>query len=372
MPFGDLFKLPAGRTPPRSAPNRMAGLSFPQKLNYMMQFEGPSLMALGSGMMAGDTPTGFANMAKMQAFSQQDYAAEAEEDRVRAQTEQYLIANGIDPAQAKAASQNKDILGHIFNLEEEKVRAAHNASTYGTYGTPQWAFDEKTKKWRQYVITKEGGAKFIDTGEGVEPIPPGDVAAAKAAGAAVGTGAGEAQVQIPGAQMLVDDVKRISSGLLNDPYIRQVFGTIPMTGGWVGKKNLPNISPDARRVLGKLDELTGQSFLAARQLLKGGGQITDFEGRKADQAFSRIQSAEKYEDLAEAVAEFQYFVERGLEKLQRQANLQAAQPGAVPVTPAVTPPSLNQPASAVAPDATVPAPNQPHIPTYNPATGRIE
>ena len=125
MPFGDYFKLPENFRERRSAPNRMEGLNFGQKLNYMGQFEGPSLMALGAGIMEGEPEQGWRDMAKIQAGYQANFAGEQEENRVREQTMQYLIANGIDPTEAQAAAQNPNILKHIFELQEQQVRADH-------------------------------------------------------------------------------------------------------------------------------------------------------------------------------------------------------------------------------------------------------
>ena len=118
-------------------------------------------------------------------------------------------------------------------------------------------------------------------------------------------GSAEARLMLVDAKMQQQDVRVMSKSVLDDPYLEKMFGEIDMTGGWFSKADLPNVSPDASRVMGKLKRLMGQSFMQARQLLKGGGQITDYEGTKADEAYSTIAYAKTVPDLKAAIQEFQ-------------------------------------------------------------------
>jgi hypothetical protein len=308
-----------------------ANMGFLDRFRDLRLNQPDTLMSIAAGLMSNNLPAGIEaagqSMARHRAYNQQNW----QDQQSKNATYQWLISLGMSEQDAQAAMLNPTILSAMLRQKgygQEK-----------SYGTQNWA--KKDGKWTPYVLDNQGNVRWLDL-SGAEAVPPYDIALSKAAGTEVGKGAGDAQVALPGQKMLVEDVGRISQGLLNDPYVEQVFGTVPMTGGWIGKKDLPNISPDARRVLGKMEQLMGQSFLAARQMLKGGGQITDYEGTKADQAYSRIQSAVTYKDLKDAVDEFNYFVARGYEKLERQANLGVTQPGQTQVTPAVVPPSLHQ------------------------------
>lgn len=67
----------------------------------------------------------------------------------------------------------------------------------------------------------------------------------------------------------------------------------------------------------------GQAFLQARQMLKGGGQITDFEGARAEAAFSRMDAAAATGDKStflEAASDFRQSVQDGLNKLRLTAS----------------------------------------------------
>jgi hypothetical protein len=68
-----------------------------------------------------------------------------------------------------------------------------------------------------------------------------------------------------------------------------------------------------------MDQISGGAFLQARQLLKGGGAITDFESQKAEQAFIRMNAAQKPEDYRKAMTDFLDAVRAGLPKLQTAA-----------------------------------------------------
>jgi hypothetical protein len=71
-----------------------------------------------------------------------------------------------------------------------------------------------------------------------------------------------------------------------------------------------------------MDQIQGGAFLEARGLLKGGGAITDYEGKKAEEAYSRLNAAQTPEDYKAALDDFNYYVQQGLQKLQAQAGQQ--------------------------------------------------
>ena len=77
-----------------------------------------------------------------------------------------------------------------------------------------------------------------------------------------------------------------------------------------------------------------QAFMQAREALKGGGQITDYEGRKAEDAFSRMRAAldtGDQEQYLRALSDFEEAVALGYQKLQ-----EAAQGGYSAGSPAVS------------------------------------
>jgi hypothetical protein len=83
------------------------------------------------------------------------------------------------------------------------------------------------------------------------------------------------------ASLIMPQLENIDK-LLADPYLDKMLG--PRKGLY------KNISGPANRVQAMLDQLSGTAFLAARQELRSGGQITDYEGNRAEAALSRLQN----------------------------------------------------------------------------------
>jgi len=115
----------------------------------------------------------------------------------------------------------------------------------------------------------------------------------------------------PGELALFNTIEFQVNDLLNDPYLPNMLG--PFQG------RLPNVSAEAARVQGKMNQISGGAFLQARQLLKGGGAITDFESRKAEEAFLLMNTAQNEEDFRKAMQNFLDAVRAGLPKLQTAA-----------------------------------------------------
>lgn len=136
---------------------------------------------------------------------------------------------------------------------------------------------------------------------------------------ALGKGRGEAEITaknaLPAAQQAATDVAGQVDRLKNDPSLSSVLGPID--------SRTPNLSAGSNRVQAYIDQLAGGAFLQARTLLKGGGQITDFEGRKAEQAYIRLNQAQSPEDFKSALDDFNDAVQAGLAKLSSQASGQS-------------------------------------------------
>ena len=81
--------------------------------------------------------------------------------------------------------------------------------------------------------------------------------------------------------------------------------------GLSGSVGLPNISGALGGIRGtneadfhsRLDQITGQNFLQAFESLKGGGQITEIEGKKASDAIARLNTAQTEPEFIKAVDE---------------------------------------------------------------------
>jgi hypothetical protein len=168
----------------------------------------------------------------------------------------------------------------------------------GTYGVAQ--------------LGKDGTVNLPRFPEGVRPYNPEELTQSKARGTAFGKVSGEAAGALPGATGMADRVSAQIESLKNDEYLPSMVGPID--------SRLGNWSGDAARVQSKMDQLRGGTFLQAREMLKGGGAITDFEGKKAEDAFARLNAAQSEKDYIDALNDFNDAVRDGVTKLQQSAE----------------------------------------------------
>ena len=129
----------------------------------------------------------------------------------------------------------------------------------------------------------------------------------------------------PGELALFNTLEFQVNDLLNDPYLPNMLGY---------NAYLPNLTPEAKRVQSKMEQISGGAFLQARQLLKGGGAITDFESGKAEKAFIRMNEAMNEEDFRKAMTDFLDAVRAGLPKLRTAAPAAGGAGATAPTTSA--------------------------------------
>lgn len=137
----------------------------------------------------------------------------------------------------------------------------------------------------------------------------GDIAGAAAAteqGKAMGTAA----AGLPLAEAAADRMTRTIDDALRDPALSRVTGPLQ---GW-----LPNVTSGANRAQSKVNQILGGTFLQAYNDLRGGGQITEIEGKKATDAYNRLTSQTMNDaDYRTALQEFRAEVQR-LRDIARQ------------------------------------------------------
>lgn len=117
------------------------------------------------------------------------------------------------------------------------------------------------------------------------------------------------QRDITSSSILVDQI----DALLFDPALDQALG---LEGFLRSKAADLRLDENTARVKGRLDQVIGKAFLQAFQSLKGGGQITELEGEKAQAAEARLSTAQRPEDFREALREYKFYIEQGIKRLQ--------------------------------------------------------
>lgn len=155
-----------------------------------------------------------------------------------------------------------------------------------------------------------------------------------------GKAQGEARANLGQMEDTGNQVLSTIDSLTNDPYLDSMLGSV--------QGRLPNFSSDAARVQAKMDQIQGQQFLQAFNSLRGGGQITEVEGKKATDAIAALNTAQSETDYRKALAEFRGIVETGLNRARQKAGGAGPQMGGETYAPAgmeIPPPPTAAPAS---------------------------
>lgn len=164
----------------------------------------------------------------------------------------------------------------------------------------------------------------IDTGTEIQfmdPITRQIVArqpknlAAAAAETAKGKIQGQVQAALPGdisnAEQTVDQITK----LIDNKGLPEIVGPLDQyRPSWT-------MSGSGRDALARYNQLKGKAFLQAYSTLRGGGQITEVEGQKAQDAIARMDRAQNEEDFKQALTDFRDAVKTGVQKLKEKAGV---------------------------------------------------
>lgn len=80
---------------------------------------------------------------------------------------------------------------------------------------------------------------------------------------------------------------------------------------------------EGRDALARYNQLKGKAFLQAYSTLRGGGQITEVEGVKAENAMARMDRAQSEDEFKLALKDFRDAVQIGMQKLREKAGVAA-------------------------------------------------
>lgn len=135
-----------------------------------------------------------------------------------------------------------------------------------------------------------------------------------------GKALGDARAALPQVEEAGNNMLSTIDSLASDPYLDSMVGSV--------QGRMPNLTSDAARVQSKMDQIGGQSFLQAYNALRGGGQITEVEGKKATEAMARLNTAQSEADYRQALGELRTIVQTGLARARQKAGGGAPSGGA--------------------------------------------
>ena len=242
--------------------------------------------------------------------------------------------------------------------EENWARSGEPIIQEGPDGRPQYVqtfINPKTRKVK--TVPLPGGAAV--TAHDVQRA--GKIARAKARGTALGKAdtlwdtlaaelSAEARGEIIPMKGKVESTLALTEQILSHP------GREIATG-------LSSLSPtqfvpgtDHYDFVVMMKQARGGIFMEAYQTLKGGGQITELEGQKAEEALARMDTAQSEEEFMRGVRDFQDAVVAGYERTLRTAR------GSAKDLKAETQKAMDEPLKgAPGGDSGYPTPTQAHL-----------
>lgn len=140
---------------------------------------------------------------------------------------------------------------------------------------------------------------------------------------AVGKATGEAAFDLPRVEQNAAQTLQVIDALRNHPGRGTGTG---MSSTLDPRNYFPGTDATNFRVM--REQALGKVFLEAYATLKGGGQITEVEGQKAQDAIARLNTAQSDEAFLTALDDFEQVVKIGLDRARKQAGAQGAAPSA--------------------------------------------
>jgi len=157
------------------------------------------------------------------------------------------------------------------------------------------------------------------------PTLQGQLSQAKEAGKTLGEEQTKAQLDMPRIISNSETALRLSDELVKHPG----FGTAVGKSSMLGVQKVPGT--EAYDFMNRLGQLRGGAFLEAFNTLKGGGQITEVEGKKATDAIARMDNATSEAEFRAAVKDYQDVIRNGMNRAKLRAGNKRhpTQPGGV-------------------------------------------
>ena len=166
----------------------------------------------------------------------------------------------------------------------------------------------------------------------MNPTQQGEISAAKATGTETGKSAAKAAADLPSAIEAAERGIALIDEMVGKPQIKDKSGKIIQEGtarhlgfsDYVGATWKPGMrfieGSNAASFELRQKQIEGQAFLDAFQTLKGGGQITEIEGKKATEAISRMNKAASEKEYVQAARELQEILRSAVKNAKTKAS----------------------------------------------------
>jgi hypothetical protein len=214
-----------------------------------------------------------------------------------------------------------------FEGSFEEWRKGGNQTVRAGLGQPVVLINRETQEKTPFMPMSDGTYVNPLTGQAADEswmFDPASLAADKVGATEDAKTAAAARASLRGAEVSMSNTAKAVAELRNNAAgMKEWFGQFGPRGKYI------HPGSEMGKFWAAADPTNNTAFMQAREMLKGGGQITDYEGRKAEDAFSRMRAALETGDEAQylrAVDDFEAAVAEGYSKLQQAASGGSAAP----------------------------------------------
>jgi hypothetical protein len=141
----------------------------------------------------------------------------------------------------------------------------------------------------------------------------------EAAGKEEGTQIAAAQLALPSAVAQANEALRLTNELKTHKGRDNPIFWHSAAGAYLPDSAIPG-NTDARDAVGILNQIKGGAFLEAFKALKGGGAITEVEGKKATDAIARMDRSQSRAEFDRALSDYQGILKLGIDRANQLAG----------------------------------------------------
>lgn len=273
----------------------------------------------------------FEDFASSKLFNPNEIAtAQAKRDQLLAMPipdrQAYLASQGATAGELKPTVKDRDIGGSIISTVLDPYSGLPISTGQPIKKTPTPGESMTDARARERLAAE------------LDPNVQAKLAAAKAAGTTTGKTQAAAAIALPNAIATSESLLGKIDAMIGTPAVKDKngkvinAGTAPHPGftGAVGMGRLQTLGiPGVEQLIpgtpaadfkARFDEIMGGAFLEAFETLKGGGAITETEGKKATAAKTRMSLAQSENEFLAAAREYKDIVKTGIERARKKAG----------------------------------------------------
>ncbi len=143
--------------------------------------------------------------------------------------------------------------------------------------------------------------------------------AAEKAGTTEGERVANAQLDLPTSLAQANEALRLTNELRTHKGREGNAWWHTKVGAYLPDASIPG-NTDARDAIGLLNQSKGGAFLEAFKALKGGGQITEIEGKKATDAIARMDRSQSKAEFDKALSDYEGVIKLGVDRANQLAG----------------------------------------------------